>query len=230
MPSAGIKLPLPLREDRGEDRASHDRISHSADVRSGPRVGLLAVQGDYAMHRQQVERLGYDAQDVRTVGELSKVDCLIMPGGESTTMRKLLKIEGLWDALKEFGKTRPIMGTCAGLILLGRRIAGASDGEDTLGLIDIDSGRNAYGSQYHSFRQTGDVVVDDISRPFEMIFIRAPKITRIGAGVEVLGRLNGEPTIVRQGHTFALTFHPELSFDGRIHEFFLREAARVSGL
>lgn len=178
------------------------------------------------MHRKMVESLGYDCSDVRTVEQLGAVDCLIMPGGESTTMRKLLKIDGLWNAIREFGDKHAIMGTCAGLILLSERIVNGRADEDTLGLIDIDSDRNAYGSQYHSYRATGQVSVAGGEHPIEMVLIRAPQITRIGKGVEVLARMKQQPMMVRQGNILALTFHPEMGEDASIHKFFVESLAR----
>ncbi len=191
-----------------------------------PRVGLLAAQGDFAMHGTMVESLGYECAEVRTVEQLQNVDCLIMPGGESTTMRKILKLDGLWYAIRDFAAKHAIMGTCAGLILLSKRITPGRSDEDTLGLIDIDSDRNAYGSQYHSCRQTGFVAVDGSERSFEMVLIRAPQIVRVGNGVEVLGRMGEQPMMVRQGNILALTFHPELGEDSIVHRFFIENMAR----
>lgn len=190
-----------------------------------PRVGLLATQGDYAMHRKMVESLGYDCTEVRTVEHLSNVDCLIMPGGESTTMRKILKIDGLWSAIRNFGAAHAIMGTCAGLILLSKRIVNGRSDEDTLGLIDIDADRNAYGSQFHSCRATGQVTIGNVARSIEMVLIRAPQITRIGESVEVLARVGERPMMVRQGNILALTFHPEMGDDPSIHTFFVESIA-----
>lgn len=183
-------------------------------------IGLLSSQGDFDLHRQAVESLGHKTAPVRVAADLDGIDSLIMPGGESTTMRKLMQMDGLFDALPEFARAKPIMGTCAGLILLGKRIVGAP-AEPTLGLLDCDVDRNAYGSQYHSFRQMGRVHLENGACPYEMVFIRAPRLVRIGEGVEVLGWLDDEPTLVRQGNILAMTFHPELAGDHRIHEFFL---------
>ncbi len=191
-----------------------------------PRVGLLATQGDYAMHRKMVESLGYECVEVRTKDQLQTVDCLIMPGGESTTMRKILKWDGLWNALVEFGTRRAIMGTCAGLILLSKKIIGGEPEEDTLGLIDIDSDRNAYGSQFHSFRQQGELTLDGKTTHHAMVFIRAPQITRVGENVDVLGRLGDQPTMVRQGNVLALTFHPEMAEDSSIHQYFIESMVK----
>lgn len=195
-------------------------------VPPSPRVGLLATQGDYAMHRNMVELLGYECVEVRTNDQLHNVDCLIMPGGESTTMRKILKWDGLWDSLAEFGGRRAIMGTCAGLILLSKKILGGKPEEDTLGLIDIDSDRNAYGSQLHSFRRQGEVTLNGMTAHHEMVFIRAPQITRVGENVDVLGRLGDQPTMVRQGNVLALTFHPEMAEDASIHRYFIESMVK----
>ena len=186
------------------------------------RVGLLALQGDFAMHRQAVTALGHETVEIRTPAELAGVDCLIMPGGETTTMCKLLVIEGFFGPIAEFGRNHPIMGTCAGLVLLSTETTGP-DGGQTLGLIDCATERNAYGRQYYSFRDMGQIDLSNGGRPFEMVFIRAPKITRVGDGVEILGRLDNEPTMIRQGNVLAMTFHPELAGDGAIHEYFLTQ-------
>jgi 5'-phosphate synthase pdxT subunit len=185
-------------------------------------VGLLALQGDYEMHRQAVAALKHETTEVRTPAELERVDCLIIPGGESTTMRKLMEPDSLHEAIVEFARTHSVMGTCAGLVLLGRETTGPEP-DAMLGLLDCDTIRNGYGRQYYSFRHPGEIALRNGSRPYEMVFIRAPKITRIGGGVEVLGRLGDEPTMVRQGNILAMTFHPELSGDGAIHEYFLTQ-------
>ena len=207
---------------------SRQRESMNLDDTKVPIIGLLAIQGDFAMHRRVVERLGAACREVRTVGDLGMVDALIMPGGESTTMRKLLTWEGLWDAIPRFAERHPIMGTCAGLILLGKKVIHPKGDESTFGLIDIDSDRNAYGSQLHSFRQPGSIQLNGSRHSIEMVFIRAPRIVRVGPGVDVLGRLGDEPTMVRQGNILALTFHPEMGEDKQIHEYFLSQMVRVS--
>ena len=196
--------------------------------KSTPIVGLLAIQGDFAKHRQAVERLGAACREVRTIGDLSMVDALIMPGGESTTMRKLLTWEGLWNAIPHFAEAHPIMGTCAGLILLSKKVIHPKGDEPTFGLIDIDSDRNAYGSQVHSFRQPGSIQLNGSRHSLEMVFIRAPRITRVGPQVDILGRLGDEPTMVRQGNILALTFHPEMSETTEVHEYFLAQMVRAS--
>ena len=207
--SVGVRLAVPVRAQT------------PAALLSRPcTVGLLALQGDFDMHRQAVQNLGHHACEVRTVDHLADVDCLIMPGGESTTMRKLMVLGGLFDAIPRFAQDHPIMATCAGLILLSRGIEGSPD-ETTLGLIDCTVSRNSYGRQYHSFRQTGSVRLPSGESAFEMVFIRAPRIIQVGSSVETMGRLGNEPTLIRQGNILAMTFHPELARDDRIHEFFL---------
>jgi len=182
-------------------------------------VGLLALQGDFDMHRQAVQNLDHHACEVRTVADLAHVDCLIMPGGESTTMRKLMILGGLFDAIPRFARDHAIMATCAGLILLSRGIEGSPD-QTTLGLIDCKVSRNSYGRQYHSFRQAGSVRLPGGESALEMVFIRAPRITQVGGSVEIMGQLGDEPTLI-----LAMTFHPELAGDDRIHEFFLNRVA-----
>jgi len=147
-----------------------------------------------------------------------------MPGGESTTMRKLMVLNGLFDAIPRFAKDHAIMATCAGLILLSNGIEGSPD-QVTLGLVDCKVSRNSYGRQYHSFRQAGSVRWPGVQSDFEMVFIRAPRITHLGGSVEILGRLGDEPTLIRQGNILAMTFHPELAGDERIHDFFLNGVA-----
>ncbi len=202
-------------------RSFLDGHEASAGVRA---VGLLALQGDFDLHRQAVQNLGHHAFEVRTAEDLSRVDCLIMPGGESTTMRKLLQNGGLFDEIPQFARTHAIMATCAGLILLSRGIEGSPD-EATLGLIDCTVSRNAYGRQYHSFRGEGCVSLGGSEAPLEMVFIRAPRINHVGESVDILGRLENEPTLIRQGNILAMTFHPELTDDLRVHRYFLAPAS-----
>ena len=179
------------------------------------------------MHGKVIEKLGHIVTEVRTTAELASVDALIIPGGETTTMRKLMVAGGLWDAIPEFATAHPVMGTCAGLVLLGRQIDEAPE-EQTLGLIDCDVNRNAYGRQYYSFRQNGRLVPNHNGQPFEMVFIRAPKIRRVGESVSVLGFLDDDPTLIREGKILAMTFHPEITEDHRIHEYFLAMVTEVA--
>jgi 5'-phosphate synthase pdxT subunit len=205
------------------------RVAADRRVPTRLKVGLLALQGDFELHRNMVRGLGHAPTDVRTVAELDRIDALIMPGGESTTMRKLMAGEDWFGALRRFASQRPIFGTCAGLILLGH-LQNGQPRETTLGLIDCDVTRNAYGRQYQSFRQVGEIDLGFGARPLEMVLIRAPRITRVGKDVTVLGTLDREPTLVRQGSILAGTFHPELSGDDTVHRYFLTEMTeRVSG-
>jgi len=193
-----------------------------------PKIGILAIQGDYEKHKQALEKLNQEALYVRNISDLKKCDALIMPGGESTTVRKLLKDEkyGFWEELKGFGKRKPIMGTCAGLILLAKEIKGGEKDEDTLGLIDITIGRNAYGRQINSFEGKGKVNV--VNGPeFEMVFIRAPKILEVGKETGKIGFLEDDVVMVQNEKILAMTFHPELTSDTRIHEYFLKKFLNV---
>ncbi len=184
-------------------------------------VGVLALQGDFDLHCQVIEKLGHRPLLVKTVPELKKCDALIIPGGESTTVRRLSNGLGLTEGLVKFGKSKPVMGTCAGLILLAQKIENSS--EPTLGLIDITVKRNAYGRQVHSFSQTGRLVGLNGLSEFEMVFIRAPIITQVGSNVKELGFLGEQVVMVQNENILGLTFHPELTSDPRIHQYFLNE-------
>ena len=189
------------------------------------RVGVLALQGDFDAHAKAVERAGAAAVLVRSATDLEGLDGLIIPGGESTTMLKLLHEEKLMAPLREFGRRRPIFGTCAGAILLANEVS--SPAQESLGLIDIGVERNAYGRQidsrvtsvtpeadFQSRTQTGDM---------EAVFIRAPIIRRVGKQARVLARYQGDPVLVEEGRHMVATFHPELSPDRRVHELFLQK-------
>lgn len=179
-------------------------------------IGILALQGDFFAHGRVLHKLGRDYIYVKTPEELGRVKGLILPGGESTTMRKLAMTIGLWEPLKKYHG--PILGTCAGIILLAKDITNPP--EESLGLLDVTVSRNAYGSQIDSFASTGTLVL--AGRETEMVFIRAPRITSIGSGVDIIAKLQGEPVGVRQKQIIGLTYHPELSSDTTIHEEFLR--------
>jgi 5'-phosphate synthase pdxT subunit len=181
------------------------------------RIGVLALQGAFREHAQVLRRLGADVVEVRLPEELEGLDGLVIPGGESTTIMRLARIYGLDEAIREYEE--PILGTCAGMIVLDR---------DHLGLADLGVDRNAYGRQVRSFE--ADVEVAGEERALHGIFIRAPRIRDTGAGVEVLGELDGEPVLVRDGRLLLASFHPELTDDPRVHELFLdivREEQRV---
>lgn len=187
-------------------------------------VGLLTLQGDYERHAASFRALGCATAGVRRPDELACVRGLVIPGGESTTLTRLIDLAGLRGPLCEFARTRPVMGTCAGLIMLARSLAGedAAHGVATLGLLDCTVRRNAYGRQVDSF--TAPVVLSLPStgtRPFPAVFIRAPRIEAVGPGVEVLAEHGGCPVAVRQGRLLGLTFHPELTDDLRLHRAFL---------
>lgn len=193
-------------------------------------IGLLALQGDFDRHREALERLGERSVLVRRPAELERCRGLIMPGGESTTMARLLDRAGLREPLRRFAGERPVMATCAGLILLAQRLAGegeADHGVRGLGLLDCTVRRNAYGRQIDSFSE--DVSIEPLtgsSAPFRAVFIRAPRIEASGPQVEVVARRGDEPVAVRQGKLLCLTFHPELTEDGRVHAAFLALADR----
>ncbi len=159
---------------------------------------------------------------VRTKEDLKKCEALIIPGGESTTIRKLASQNGLFESIKDFGRDKPIMGTCAGLILLAKEISDTK-AEETLALLDIAVKRNAYGRQIHSFIQKGKVNLQNGNPDYEMVFIRAPKIVEIGKGVKKIGFCENEVVMVRDEHLLGLSFHPELTSDSRIHQYFINQ-------
>jgi pyridoxal 5'-phosphate synthase pdxT subunit len=175
-------------------------------------VGVLAIQGDFEAHEAALSRLGTDPVEVRTPGDLDGLDALVVPGGESTTISMGLEATGLDEAIRGFaGAGKPILGTCAGLIVLDRA---------HLGLIDIDARRNAFGRQVHSFE--ADVAVAGLGdEPLRAVFIRAPWIDDAGEEVEVLAELDGHPVVARQGKLLVAAFHPELTDDLRLHALFL---------
>lgn len=178
-------------------------------------VGVLALQGDFEAHRKAVERVGGHAVEVRTAAELEAVDGLIIPGGESTTLLKLIGLEHLEEPLRRFAASKPLFGTCAGAILLARRVTHPE--QPSLGLIDIDVERNAYGRQVDS----RIAPVETADGLIEAVFIRAPIIRGLGEGVRTLATYQGDPVWVEQGRHMATTFHPELSASALVHRRFL---------
>ncbi len=174
------------------------------------KVGVLAVQGNFREHIAMLRRLGADAVEVRKPEQLAGLDGLVVPGGESTTFMRLMRLYGLDEAVRSFAG--PVFGTCAGMIVLDR---------NHLGLMDIEVERNAYGRQVASFEAELDLADDD--RPLQGVFIRAPRVRELGPEVEVLAEHEGEPVLVRQGRFLAAAFHPELTEDTRVHERFLEE-------
>lgn len=189
------------------------------------RVGVLALQGGYAAHLRAVTELGHTGVEVRTAADLERVDGLILPGGESTTQLKMLKWQGMTDALRGFQASgRPILATCAGMILAATSVS--EPAQESFGLLDIDVARNGWGRQVHSFRAEADAGWQG-EAPLALLFIRAPRITRVGAEVEVLVRFEGEPIAVRQGAIVAASFHPELTGERRLHRLVFGEAERA---
>lgn len=183
------------------------------------RVGVLALQGDFEAHQRALARAGAEAIEVRSAEDLKNIQGLVIPGGESTTMMKLLEEEKLLDPLREFGRERPIFGTCAGAILLASQVANSP--QASLGLMDIEVERNAYGRQLDS--RIAHLKPDGQEDELEAVFIRAPIIRRVGQGATVLARYHGDPVLVEQGRHLAATFHPELTNDPRVHLMFLRK-------
>jgi len=177
-------------------------------------IGVLAIQGDFDAHKKRLEQLGADVVLVRKPEQLDQIDGLVIPGGESGAFLKILGEEG-FSKLKEFVRVKPTFGTCAGAIMLAREVTNPD--QPGLGALDIRIRRNAYGRQVDSSIRTGRLG----ESPLEMVFIRAPKIERMGSGVEVIATEGNDPVVVREGKTMAATFHPELSDDTRVHQKFL---------
>jgi 5'-phosphate synthase pdxT subunit len=177
-------------------------------------IGVLALQGDFDAHRKRLEELGAKVVLVRKPEQLDEIDGLVIPGGESSTFLKLLGADGL-EKLKQFVHVKPTFGTCAGAILLANEVENPQ--QVGLGVLDVRIRRNAYGRQLESSIREGKLN----GSPLEMVFIRAPKIERVGLGVEVIATEGNDPVAVRQGRVMAATFHPELSDDTRVHQAFL---------
>lgn len=181
-------------------------------------VGVLSVQGDFAKHLEALDAIGVEGLGVRTPEDLAQVDRLILPGGESTTVGLLLERFGLGEAIKaRIAGGMPAWGTCMGLILLAREVAGRA--QYSLGALDVGVERNAFGSQVHSFEDS--VRFEALDAEVEGVFIRAPVVSRVGPGVEVLSEYGGRVVAVRQGKVVGTSFHPELTRDRRIHEWFV---------
>lgn len=180
------------------------------------KIGVLALQGDFDAHRKRLEELGAEVVLVKKPEQLDEIDGLVIPGGESSTFLKLLGEKG-FQKLSDFVRTRPTFGTCAGCIMLASEVENPD--QKGLGALDICVRRNAYGRQIDSAIMTAESKLS--GGPMEMVYIRAPRIESVGNGVEVLAERDGHPVLVRQGKTMAATFHPELSEDRRVHEYFL---------
>lgn len=190
------------------------------------RVGILALQGAFREHRRAFERLGLEVREVRLPAHLEGLGALVVPGGESTTMAKLMVAYGLDRAIRAFHDDGgAVWGTCAGAILVARDIVGRPE-QPRLGLLPIEVARNAYGRQIASFE--ADLDVEGLDRPFRAVFIRAPRIAGVDESVEVLARHAGDPVAVAHGRVMATVFHPELSRDDRLHALFLDRFARAS--
>lgn len=184
------------------------------------KVGVLAVQGAFGAHRARLGELGAATKLVSVPSDLDDVDAIVMPGGESTTMSKLLASSGLFGELQQaIAGGLPAFGTCAGLILLATTVENAIPDQRSLGVLDVRVSRNAYGRQLDSFE--ADVDLTGSQSPFHAVFIRAPAIEAVGSGVDVLATLGGRPVLVRQGSIMAAAFHPELTADTRLHGAFL---------
>lgn len=189
------------------------------------RIGVLALQGDFAAHGVALTRCGVENVQVRKADELATLDGLIVPGGESTTLLKLMDEWGFVPALREFHAAgRPIFGTCAGLILLAAEVENPR--QFSLGFIDATVERNAYGRQRESFEERGKLTLDGTVLPLEMVFIRAPRIRRLGSQVTVLATRGGEPVMAREGSVLVATFHPELTDDLTVHRYFCEVVGR----
>jgi pyridoxal 5'-phosphate synthase pdxT subunit len=186
-------------------------------VFKAPTIGVLALQGNFREHAAMLRRLGGEAVEVRKPEELEDLDGLVIPGGESTTFMRLMRLYGLDAAVREFGG--PVLGTCAGMIVLDR---------NHLEAVDLEVDRNAYGRQVASFE--ADLALAGEERPLRGVFIRAPRVRDAGPDVEVLAELEGEPVLLRQGRFIVASFHPELTDDTRVHELFLAAVEEESSV
>ncbi len=191
------------------------------EARTSPRVGVLAIQGDYAAHAEALAEVGAEPAEIRKPEELTGLDGLVLPGGESTTILKFLEKQGFFEALRAFCSTKPVFATCAGTILLARQVTHPP--QRSLGVLHATVERNAYGRQIDSSILLGETSL--LGGPLEMVFIRAPRIVQVDDDVEVLATREGFPTLVRQGVLLAATFHPELTEDPTVHEHFLQMAS-----
>jgi pyridoxal 5'-phosphate synthase pdxT subunit len=186
-------------------------------VLKAPRIGVLALQGNFREHAAMLRRLGAEAAEVRKPEELQGLDGLVIPGGESTTFMRLMRLYGLDEAVREFAG--PVLGTCAGMIVLDR---------NHLGAVDLEVDRNAYGRQVASFE--ADLPLTGEERTLRGVFIRAPRVRYAGPEVEVLAELDGGPVLLRQGRFLVASFHPELTDDTRVHELFLAAVEEESNV
>jgi 5'-phosphate synthase pdxT subunit len=187
------------------------------------KIGVLALQGAFALHARVLAELGAEPVEVRLPADLERVDALVLPGGESTTMSFLLESSGLFDAIAaRLDDEMPALGTCAGMILLAAEVLDGRHDQRSFATVDIDVRRNAFGRQVDSFEADLDIAgIDDADRRFPAVFIRAPFVERAGPGVDVLAETDGHPVVCRQGPVLVAAFHPELSDDRRLHQLFL---------
>ena len=194
-------------------------------MRASPTIGVLALQGAYDIHAERLAELGASTRLVRTPEQLNGLDGLVIPGGESTTFLKHLERAGFYEVLDKFVRTKPTFGTCAGCILLAKEVENPP--QRSFGVLDIAVERNAYGRQNDSAILNVETKLP--GGPMEMVFIRAPRISRIGEGIEVLAHRGDDPALIRKGSLLAATFHPELSKDVRVHQLFLDMVAENKG-
>ncbi|MBI4589057.1 MAG: pyridoxal 5'-phosphate synthase glutaminase subunit PdxT [Candidatus Rokubacteria bacterium] len=191
------------------------------------KIGVLALQGDFALHGRALDRIAVESAEIRRAADLDAMDGLIIPGGESTTLLKLMEAGEFVPALEKFhANGRPIFGTCAGLIVLAREVL--SPRQFSLGFIDVTVERNAYGRQKESFESEGEAILDGEPGPLRMVFIRAPRIRRLGATVTRLAAYGGECVMAREGSVLVATFHPELTDDTTVHRYFCRMVEAAS--
>ena len=186
------------------------------------RIGVLAIQGDFAAHLATLREAGAEACEVRKAAELRQVDALVIPGGESTTLLKFILNPdlGYVEAFREFHQAgKPMFGTCAGLILVAKNVTNPA--QFSFGFIDVGVERNAYGRQKESFEAVGEGYLAGTAKPLKMVFIRAPRLIRLGAKVDLLATWRGEPVMARQGSILVASFHPELTGDLAVHRYFL---------
>jgi 5'-phosphate synthase pdxT subunit len=183
-------------------------------------VGILAIQGDFEKHKQMLLNLGQEVVEVRTAEQLLQTDALIIPGGESTTLIKFFKEFGLDKTIRHYATHHPVMGTCAGLIVLAKSVD--STGDYSLGLIDLEVKRNAYGRQRESFVDQIQINLNGSASTFTGVFIRAPKIGQHGKNIQILGRHHDDIVMAASDNILVCTFHPELTDDTRIHNYFLK--------
>jgi pyridoxal 5'-phosphate synthase pdxT subunit len=206
------------KTERARPRHSNEERKQKSPVK----IGIVAIQGDFAAHEAMLQALGAETVEVRTVEDLEGCDGVVLPGGESTTQLQFLKEEGLFDAIRKFSKQGgAVFGTCAGAILLASKVNNPP--QESLGLLDITVLRNGYGRQLAS-----DVFYEPNKlkqEPLEMVFIRGPIIEEVGEGIEVLALREGKPALVQKGNVLAATFHPELTDDTTVHDHFLKMAA-----